>query len=158
MIIPVFLTKYLFCSIKAGRIVVFTQGRQTGKKAVVVKVFDEGTKSRPYGHALVMGIEKAPLPVTKRMSQRKTAKRQRVKPFVQFVNYSHIIPTRYTLPSETFDCKSWVSEQQMETPEGRTAAKMAFKTLMKDKFKTMPADKSGKPLKDLVFLKTKLRF
>jgi large subunit ribosomal protein L27e len=137
---------------------VFTQGRQTGKKAVVVKVFDEGTKARPYGHALVMGIEKAPLPVTNKMSQKKTAKRQRVKPFVQYVNYSHIIPTRYTLPSETFDCKNWVSDQQMETPEGRTAAKMAFKNLMKDKFKSVPADKSGKPLKDLVFLKTKLRF
>jgi large subunit ribosomal protein L27e len=137
---------------------VFTQGRQAGKKAVVVKVFDEGTKARPFGHALVMGVEKAPLPVTKRMSQRKTVKRQRVKPFVQYVNFNHIIPTRYTLPSESFDCKTWVSEQQMETPEGRTTAKMAFKTLLKDKFKTMPADKSGKPLKDLAFLKTKLRF
>ncbi len=136
----------------------FTQGRQAGKKAVVVKVFDEGTKARPYGHALVMGIEKAPLNVTKRMSQKKAAKRQRVKPFVQYVNYNHIIPTRYTLPTETFDCKNWVSEPQMETPEGRTAAKMAFKNLIKEKFKNIPADKSGKPLKDLVFLKTKLRF
>ena len=147
-----------FHSIKAGRIVVFTQGRQAGKKAVVVKVFDDGTKARPFGHALVIGIEKAPLAITKRMSQRKTAKRQRVKPFVQYVNFNHIIPTRYTLPSENFDCKSWISESQMETPEGRTTAKMAFKTMIKDKFKNMPADKSGKPLKDLAFLKTKLRF
>ena len=136
----------------------FTQGRQAGKKAVIVKVFDEGTKSRPFGHALVMGIEKTPLKVTKRMSQKKTEKRQRVKPFVQYVNFNHIIPTRYTLPSESFDCKSWVSEQQMETPEGRTTAKLAFKTMIKDKFKSVPADKSGKPLKDLVFLRTKLRF
>ena len=135
-----------------------TQGRQAGKKAVIVKIFDDGTKSRPFGHALVMGIEKAPLSITKRMSQKKTEKRQRVKPFAQFVNYNHIIPTRYTLPTETFDCKSWITEQQMETPEGRTSAKMALKSLLKDKFKTMPSDKSGKPLKDLVFLKTKLRF
>lgn len=135
-----------------------TQGRQAGKKAVVVKIFDDGTKARPFGHALVMGIEKAPLSVTKRMSQKKTEKRQRVKPFAQFVNYNHIIPTRYTLPTETFDCKSWITEQQMETPEGRTTAKLALKALLKDKFKSIPADKSGKPLKDLVFLKTKLRF
>lgn len=125
---------------------------------MVVKVFDEGTKARPFSHALVMGIEKTPLKVTKRMSQKKTEKRQRVKPFVQYVNYNHIIPTRYTLPSENFDCKSWVTEQQMETPEGRTTAKLAFKTMIKDKFKSIPSDKSGKPLKDLVFLKTKLRF
>ena len=123
-----------------------------------MKIFEEGTKARPFGHALVMGIEKAPLPVTKRMSQRKTAKRQRVKPFAQYVNFNHIIPTRYTLPTESFDCKNWISEQQMETPEGRTTAKMGLKTLLKDKFKNMPADKSGKPLKDLAFLKTKLRF
>ena len=146
-----------FISIKSGTIVVLTQGRQAGKKAVVVKVFDDGTKTRPFGHALVMGIEKAPLSVTKKMSQKKTEKRQRVKPFAQFVNYNHIIPTRYTLPAD-LDCKLWISEQQMETPEGRTTAKMALKTLLKDKFKAIPADKSGKPLKDLVFLKTKLRF
>ena len=46
----------------------------------------------------------------------------------------------------------------METPEGKTAAKMAFKKLMKEKFQSMPTDKSGKALKDMVFLKTKLRF
>lgn len=35
-------------------------GRYAGHKAVVVKNFDEGTTSRPYGHALVCGIANYP--------------------------------------------------------------------------------------------------
>jgi large subunit ribosomal protein L27e len=129
-----------------------------GKKAVIVKAFDDGTKARPFGHALVAGVERAPLKITKKMSQKKVAKRERVKPFIQYVNFNHIIPTRYTLPSESFDVKNWVSEAQMETPENKKTAKQSLKKLLKDKFKAMPTEKSGKPLKDLVFLKTKLRF
>ena len=35
-------------------------GRYAGRKAVIVKNFDEGTSSRPYGHALVVGINNYP--------------------------------------------------------------------------------------------------
>ncbi len=35
-------------------------GRYAGRKAVIVKNFDEGTSSRPYGHALVCGIANYP--------------------------------------------------------------------------------------------------
>ena len=35
-------------------------GRYAGHKAVIVKNFDEGTTSRPYGHALVCGIANYP--------------------------------------------------------------------------------------------------
>ena len=40
--------------------VVVLNGRYAGHKAVVVKNFDEGTSSRPYGHALVCGIANYP--------------------------------------------------------------------------------------------------
>ena len=40
--------------------VVLLHGRYAGKKAVIVKNFDEGTSSRPYGHALVCGIANYP--------------------------------------------------------------------------------------------------
>lgn len=36
------------------------QGRYAGKKAVIVKNYDEGTSSRPYGHALVCGLATYP--------------------------------------------------------------------------------------------------
>merc|ERR1719155_115346 len=86
--------------IKAGRVVVLLNGRYSGKKGIVVKTFDEGSKSRPFGHCLVAGVDKAPLKVTKRMGKKKIAKRTRVKPFVKYVNYNHIMPTRYSVPTE----------------------------------------------------------
>lgn len=65
--------------LKAGKVVLLLNGRQAGKKAVIVKSFDEGTPDRPYGHALVAGIQKYPLKVTKNMSEKKIAKRSRVR-------------------------------------------------------------------------------
>jgi len=42
--------------IKAGRVVVLLQGRYTGKKGIVVKTFDDGSKSRPFGHCRPDGL------------------------------------------------------------------------------------------------------
>ena len=64
--------------LKAGKVVLLLNGRQAGKKAVIVKSYDEGTPDRPYGHALVAGIMKYPLKITKGMSEKKIAKRSRV--------------------------------------------------------------------------------
>merc|ERR1711988_404025 len=86
--------------LKAGKVVLLLNGRQAGKKAVIVKSFDEDTPDRPYGHALVAGIMKYPLKVTKNMSEKKIAKRSRIKPFLKCVNYNHIMPTRYALDVE----------------------------------------------------------
>merc|ERR1719362_2656556 len=99
--------------IKSGRVVVVLQGRFTGKKAIVVKTYDEGSKHRPFGHCLVAGVDRAPMKVTKRMSKKKISKRTRVKPFVKYLNYNHIIPTRYQIPAE-IDSKALVSDAQME--------------------------------------------
>ncbi|CAE8742184.1 unnamed protein product [Polarella glacialis] len=67
--------------IKAGRVVVILSGRYAGKKAIAAKVFDDGSKSRPFGHCLVAGVDRAPLKVTRKMSKKKISKRTRVKPF-----------------------------------------------------------------------------
>lgn len=75
-------------------------GRMAGKKAVIAKTFDEGTHDRPYGHCIVAGIMKYPLKITKSMSEKKIAKRSRVKPFIKCVNYNHLMPTRYALDVE----------------------------------------------------------
>jgi ribosomal protein L14E/L6E/L27E len=52
--------------LKASKVVVLLQGRYAGRKAVIVKNFDEGTSSRPYGHALVAGIAKYPRKVSEK--------------------------------------------------------------------------------------------
>lgn len=84
------------CS-KSGKVIILLQGRFAGRKAVVVKTYDEGNKDRKFGHALVVGIDRAPRKVTKAMGEKKKEKRMRVKPFVKFVNFNHIMPTRYSL-------------------------------------------------------------
>ncbi|KAF4704097.1 60S ribosomal protein L27 [Perkinsus olseni] len=80
--------------LRAGRVVILLNGRQAGHKAVIAKVSENGTKSHPYGHCLVVGIEKHPQSVTKKMSMKKQDKRSRVKTFVKYVNFNHLIATR----------------------------------------------------------------
>lgn len=49
-----------------GKVVILLSGRYAGKKAVIVKNYDDGTSSRPYGHALVCGLSKEPRKVRRR--------------------------------------------------------------------------------------------
>ena len=65
------------------QVAIVLQGRQAGKKVVVIKQLDEGTKERPYPHAVVAGIERYPRKVTKRMGQKKLAQRSKIKPFIK---------------------------------------------------------------------------
>jgi hypothetical protein len=73
-------------SLKVGRVVIITRGRYAGKKCVIISPLDNGTKSHPFPHALVAGIETYPQKVTRRMSKTKQAKKSKVKPFVKQVN------------------------------------------------------------------------
>lgn len=80
--------------IKPGKVVIVLNGRYAGRKAVIVRNFDDGNGSRPYGHALVAGVDRYPLKVTRGMGAKRLAKRSRVKPFVKVINYNHFMPTR----------------------------------------------------------------
>merc|ERR1712146_727995 len=109
--------------IKTGRICILTGGRYAGKKGLVVKTFDEGTKARSFAHCLVAGVAKAPLKVTK----------SKGKTFVKYCNYNHIMPTRYVVPTD-FDAKSLVTDAQMDTQETKTAARKSIKKIFDEKF------------------------
>lgn len=58
-------------------------GRFAGKKVVVIRQADEGTKERPYPHAIVAGIERYPRKVTRGMGAKKIQKRSHIKPFIK---------------------------------------------------------------------------
>jgi large subunit ribosomal protein L27e len=89
-------SQFTLISLKPGRVVVLLAGRHAGKKAIIVKQQDEGVKKgRKFPHALVAGIEKPPRKVTKRMGKAKIEKRSKIKPFLKYVNYAHLMPTRY---------------------------------------------------------------
>ena len=44
--------------LKPGKVVLVLNGRFAGRKAVIVKNYDEGGADKPYGHALVAGIDR----------------------------------------------------------------------------------------------------
>jgi large subunit ribosomal protein L27e len=68
---------------KAGKVVLVLSGRYAGKKAIVIRNFDDGTSDKQYGHALVAGIDRYPRKVHKRMGKAKIHKRSKIKPFVK---------------------------------------------------------------------------
>ncbi|ETW77467.1 hypothetical protein HETIRDRAFT_173888 [Heterobasidion irregulare TC 32-1] len=117
---------------KPGKVAILLQGRQAGKKVVVIKQLDDGTKERPYPHAIIAGIERYPRKVTKRMGAKKLAKRSKVKPFIKVVNYSHLFPTRYAVELEGL--KGVVGSETFKEPSQREDAKKQVKKLLEDRY------------------------
>ncbi|KAE8776401.1 60S ribosomal protein L27-3 [Hordeum vulgare] len=68
--------------LKPAKAVILLQGRYAGKKSVIVRVFEEGTRDRPYGHCLVADLAKYPKKVIRKDSSKKTTKKSRVKEVV----------------------------------------------------------------------------
>merc|ERR1712154_107192 len=83
--------------LKSGKVVLVLGGRFAGRKAVIVKNYDDGTGDKPYGHALVAGIDRYPRKVTRDMGKKKMKQRSKVKSFVKVYNYNHLMPTRYSV-------------------------------------------------------------
>lgn len=83
-----------YYSLKPGKVVIVLNGRFAGRKAVIVKSFDDGADTRQYGHCLVAGIARYPQRITASMGKKKIARKSKVKPFVKLVNYNHVMPTR----------------------------------------------------------------
>ncbi|KAG9019486.1 hypothetical protein FRB90_001558 [Tulasnella sp. 427] len=119
---------------KPGKVAIVLNGRQAGKKVVVIKQLDEGTKDRQYPYALVAGIERYPLKVTRNMSDKKIKRRSRLKPFVKVVNYSHLFPTRYALELEGI--KGLVTTETFKDPTQRADAKKQVRKLLQERYFT----------------------
>ncbi|RWW13998.1 hypothetical protein GW17_00022264 [Ensete ventricosum] len=105
--------------LKPNKAVIVLQGRFAGRKAVVVRAFDDSTRYRAYGHCLVAGIAKYPKKVIRKDSAKKTAKESRVKAFLKLVNFSHIMLTRYTLD---VDLKDVVTLDSLQSRDKKVAA------------------------------------
>ena len=145
---------------KAGRVVILLAGRRAGKKAVIVKPFDDGKKGKAFPHALVAGVERAPLKVTKKMSKKKISRRSTLKPFVKIVNYNHILPTRFLVTGEFAkggnELKTVVSEDKLANKESRKALKNEIKAIFTERYNAPDADNEKQPAVDFFF--KKLRF
>ncbi|KAI6248477.1 60S ribosomal protein L27-A [Erysiphe necator] len=102
------------------------------REVVIIQPFDSGNKSHPYPHALVAGIERYPLQVTRRMSKTRQAKRSKVKPFIKVINYNHIMPTRYTLELEGL--KNVISTETFKEVSQREDAKKVVKKALEERY------------------------
>ena len=101
---------------KPGRVVIVTNGKYAGKKAIIVRSNFDQTQNRQYPHCLVLGLKKFPRRVTKNSLKRfetklqrfndttkskvSSARQERLKRmgvFVKTYNMAHLLATRYKI-------------------------------------------------------------
>jgi large subunit ribosomal protein L27e len=63
------------------------------------------------------------------MSEKKIVRKNRLKPFVKYVNYNHILPTRFVMKDD-LDFKNVVTEEKMANPTTREAMKKELKNML----------------------------
>jgi large subunit ribosomal protein L27e len=156
--------------LRPGKVVVVLAGRYAGKKAIIVKTFDEGHGDRKFGHCIVAGLERVPKKVTKSMSAKKVKGRSRnMKPFIRAVNFNHILPTRYQVDMElkkvTLKGKEGkegetinLDESTLKDKPSRDLARKALRTLFRHEHDAFDAKKEGKGKVGEHYFYTKLRF
>ncbi|QEL58046.1 60S ribosomal protein L27 [Candidozyma auris] len=116
--------------IKSGRVAIVTRGRFAGKKVVVVRPHDEGTKAHSFPTSWLSAL-RGPQRITKAHDAKKVAKRTRVKPFVKAINYNHLMPTRYSLDVESF--KNAITTDALAEPSQKEEAKKVVRKALEEK-------------------------
>lgn len=81
--------------LKSGKVVILTAGKYAGKKAVIVKVNEEGDGKYKFPYAVVCGVARPPRKVYTKMSEKAVAKRTSMRVFTKVVNLQHFMPTRF---------------------------------------------------------------
>ena len=141
---------------EAGKVVIVLAGRHAGKKAVVVKTFDDGTSDKRFSHCLVAGLATNPRKVTKAMDKKKVEKRSKtMKPFVKYINVRHIFPTRYVVD---LDLKKEVDEADLVDVERKVTVKKNLKKLFYDRYMNQKEVTSEKKAQGSSYFFKKLRF
>ena len=153
--------------LKQGKLVIVLRGRYAGRKAVVVKTFDD--KKR----ILIAGLDKPPQKVVRQMSKRAIAKRSRVRPFVKLVNQNHVMVSRYTvdflfknisLPKRKDSEEDAeptvvsVDESSVKDEASRLLAKRACKQLFQEMYFAQDKRKNAKAVEGTKFFYQKLHF
>lgn len=131
-------------------------GRHAGKKAVVVKTFDDGTSDKRFSHCLIAGLDKQPRKVTKAMDKKKVEKRSKcMKPFIKYVNVRHLFPTRYVVD---IDLKKAVDEADLVDAEKKVDTKKQLKTIFYDRYMNQKEVTSEKKAQGSSYFFKKLQF
>ncbi|KAG4078541.1 hypothetical protein HA402_009253 [Bradysia odoriphaga] len=117
---------------KSGKVVIVLCGRYAGRKAVVVKTFDDGTADKQFGHALIAGIDRYPRKVTKKMGKAKLKKKSKIKPFLKTLNYNHLMPTRYSVSDVALEK---VTVKDLKDPVKRKTHRFQTRVKFEEKYK-----------------------
>merc|ERR1712189_173199 len=126
--------KTLTTKVMKSKVVLVLGGKYAGRKAIIVKNYDDGTQDRQYGHALVAGIDRYPLKVTKSMGKKRDSKRSKIKTFVKIVNYNHLMPTRYSVDVPLN--KSVVNKDVLKDSSKRKRARTEVKSKLEERYKS----------------------
>ena len=81
---------------------------------------------------MVVGVETAPLKVSKSMGAKRIARRSHVKPFIKVINYNHVMPTRYSLDLEFPN----VTVEAVKDAASKKEVKKAVRKTLEEKYKT----------------------
>ncbi|XP_053987385.1 60S ribosomal protein L27 [Hylaeus anthracinus] len=119
---------------KVWKVVLVLGGRYAGRKGIIMRNFDDGTTEKQYGHAVVVGIDRYPRKVHKRMGKAKLHKRSKIKPFVKVLNYNHLMPTRYTV--ELPWAKKPLVPKDLKDPMKRKKTRFQIRVLLEEKYKS----------------------
>ncbi|CAH8546954.1 unnamed protein product [Schistosoma margrebowiei] len=119
---------------RPGVVVLVLAGRYAGRKAIVIKSYDEGSGDKPYGHALVVGIDRYPRRILRRMGKKRMESRCKIKPFVKVVNYNHLMPTRHSV-NIVFDTKI-INKNSLGDKSLRKKAKLEAKLKLQQRYKS----------------------
>jgi large subunit ribosomal protein L27e len=141
---------------EAGKVVIVLAGRHAGKKAVVIKTFDDGNSDKRFSHCLLAGLARNPRKVTKAMSKKKVEKRtKQMKPFIKYMNVRHVFPTRYVVD---LDLKSAVDEADLVDAERKVEVKKGLKKIFYDRYLHQKDVTSEKKAQGSNYFFQKLRF
>ncbi|CAH0387624.1 unnamed protein product [Bemisia tabaci] len=117
---------------KSGKIVVVLRGRYAGKKAVIVKAYDDGTADKQFSHAIVAGIQRYPRRMKRKMTQKNMMRRSKIKPFIKLVNFTHLLPTRYTLS----DVAPAIQPKDLKDPMKKKNLRFQVKKKFEERFRS----------------------
>ena len=110
--------------LKPGKVVIILAGKYAGKKAVVVKVNEEGDNKYKFPYAVVCGVSRPPRKVLTKMSEKTVKRRTSMKVFTKVMNLQHFMPTRYNVEFDFAD----LPKENAEPAEKKTFLKKIAKT------------------------------
>ncbi|CAH8483985.1 unnamed protein product [Dicrocoelium dendriticum] len=119
---------------RPGVVALVLAGRYTGRKGIVIKSYDDGSKEKPYGHALIVGIDRYPRRIVRRMGKKRMESRCKIKPFVKIINYNHLLPTRHMV-NIPFDTKL-INKNALMDKSLRRKARLEAKLKLQQRYKS----------------------